>query len=173
MTRGEILFIAEASIRYHRARADFFEALSKTLSIAILVMGGGAFATILANAPAAAPIAGLAIAILSAYRLAGKPDQCAAQHREWLRQWCEILGDVAANAAPTQKILAAWIRRRQRIDAECVGEMNALKAHCFNRTLAALGRRAKPYPLKFRHRAFKHFFRFTHAFDGIDFDPAR
>jgi len=79
----------------------------------------------------------------------------------------------AANAAPTEKMFAAWIRKRQRIDAECVGEMNALKAHCFNRTVTALGRRAKPYPLKPRHRAFKHIFRFTHAFDGIDFGDGR
>lgn len=168
MTPGQLLFVAEASTRYHRARAGFFDGLAKTLTITTVVMGGGAFVTLLGNLPALAPAAGLVIALLNAYRLVGKPEQSAAQHREWLRQWSEILAETQTNDTPTKKALSDWIKRRQKIESECIGDMVALKAYCFNQALSALGRNALPYPLKFRHRTFKHVIRFTHAFDAFN-----
>lgn len=173
MNPAQLLFVAEASTRYHRARAAYFDGLAKTLTIASVVMGGGAFATLLANLPALAPVAGLVIALLNAYRLVGKPEQSAAQHRDWLRRWSEMLGEALTNDPPPKELLNDWIKRRQKIESECSGDMVALKAYCFNQALFALGRSAVPYPLAFRHRLFKNLIRFTHAFDAFHADQAQ
>lgn len=169
MTREEMQFLAEASVRYHKERAGHFERVSKSVTILSLLLGGGAFVTLFASAPSLAALAGLTIALLNAYRLIGKPDECAARHRDWLARWQSILGDVEGMSAPNPAKLNDWTKRRHAIEGECVVELNALKAHCFNRTLGALNRRGKPYPLKWYHRAFKNWLSFPHAFDGIDF----
>lgn len=170
MTGDQILFRAEGSCRYHQSRAGFLEGFANLLTIANIVLGGTAFATLMSNTPTAvAPWVGLAIAILNAYRFVVKPDQLASKHREWVVRWSELLADVRATSSPSASKLKGWILAHTKLDGECRGEMRALAAHCFNATMGALGISAAPYPLKWHHRTFKHILKFTHAFDGMKF----
>lgn len=170
MTKSELIFAAEASCRYHDARARFLQGFASLLTILSVVLGGSAFATLVNGALApAAPWIGLVIAFLNAYRFVAKPEQLGGQHRTWARAWADLLADLRATPTVSAAKSRAWIKTHSSLNAECSGEMVALKAYCFNATLGALGLKDKPYPIKWRHRTFKNIFKFTHAFDGMDF----
>jgi hypothetical protein len=171
LTRNQILFRATGSCHYHQSRAGFLEGFANLLTIANIVLGGSAFATMMSNAPSkVAPWVGLAIAVLNAYRFVVKPDQLASKHREWAARWTELLADVQATANPPAAKLKSWIKTQTKLNGESRGEMRALAAHCFNTTLGSLGIPDERYPLKWRHRTFKHIFKFTHAFDNMKFE---
>ena len=96
LTRGDLHFLAEASVRYHGERAAHFERLAKGLTIVTLVCGAGAFVTAFGTIPYLAPAAGLFVTVVNGYRLVGKPDECAARQRQWLNRWQDILGEILA-----------------------------------------------------------------------------
>jgi hypothetical protein len=140
-----MLFRAEASVRYHRRRAAFLEQLDLFLTVALLACGGGTFITVLADLGHYAAAAGLIVTAVALVQLVYKPEACATRHRQWLKRWSDILAEVRASDDPPAEVVAGWEKRRQAIEVECVLELAALKADCFNKTARALGRDIEPY----------------------------
>jgi hypothetical protein len=160
-----MMFRAEASVRYHRRRAAFLERVNLLMTLITVAAGGGIFVTLSASIQGFAGAAGLVVAIIGVIQMVYTPEACAAKHKQWLKRWSTILAEVKSVDGPSKTQLANWIKRQLEIEAECVGEMNALKADCFNRTMRALDREGTPYRLTWRHRLLMQVISFEHAFE--------
>ncbi|WP_426254509.1 hypothetical protein [Sphingomonas sp. DC2300-3] len=154
-TRTDMLFIVEMSVRYHRRRASFLDLTSSLMSLVTVIGGAGAFLTLIGgDSTLIAKIATLFLAAVGAIQLIFKIDTAAAMHKQWLKQWLRMLHEIRTNNDPDPATMSAWIRERYGIEAECVTEMRALQADCFNRTMTALDRDGDRMPLKWWQRAF-------------------
>jgi hypothetical protein len=166
--RAEMLFRAEASVRYHRRRAAFLEQLDLFLTLVLLAAGGGTFITVASDVNGYAAGAGLVVTAIGLIQLVYKPEACAARHRQWLKRWSAVLAEVRSSDEPTPHQIAAWVQTQHEIETECVLELAALKADCFNRTARALERDAIPYKLRSHHRALIQLFSFERAMEAED-----
>lgn len=154
-TRADMLFIAELSVRYHRRRAAFLDVTSSLMGLVTVIGGAGAFLTLIGgDGTLIAKAATLVLTVVGTIQLVFRIDTAAAAHKQWLKQWLAILHDVRTTSEPTQDAIAAWIKRRYDIEADCVTEMRALQADCFNRTMTALNLEGEPYQLRWWQRAF-------------------
>ena len=154
-TRADMLFITEMSARYHRRRASFLEVASSLMSLVTVIGGAGAFLTLIGSTDTTiAKFATLALTLVGTVQLVFKIDTAAALHKQWLKQWTRILLEIRTNSEPNVDVIARWIEERYSIEVECVVEMRALQADCFNRTMKALYRVGDQYRLRWWHRAF-------------------
>jgi len=160
-----MLFRAELSVRYHRRRAAFLERVNLLMTLVTVAAGAGIFVTLAASVRGFAEVAGLVVAIIGVIQMVYSPEASAAKHRTWLKRWSGILAEIRSSDTPSKTQLASWNKRQQEIEAECVGELNALKTDCFNRTMRALDRVGKPKKLKWRHRLFMQVISFEQAFE--------
>jgi hypothetical protein len=154
-TRSDILFDADASVRYHKRRCAFLENANFALTAAVLVLGSGAVVALMTQLlPPTIGIVALAVgAAMGAVKLVYKPDHCAVKHADWTKRWTAILTEAKNTPNPSAAKLADWVPGKHAIEAECIGEMNALKADCWNRTRRAQDRLGKPYRLRWYHRS--------------------
>lgn len=152
-TRADMLFIVEVSVRYHRRRAAFLDLTSSLMSLATVIGGAGAFLTLIGgDSTAIAKIATLILTVVGTVQLVFKIDTSAAMHKQWLKQWLRMLYEVRTNDTPSADMIARWVQERYAIEADCVTEMRALQADCYNRAMTALNLEAAPYVLTRRHR---------------------
>jgi hypothetical protein len=105
------------------------------------------------------------VALLNAYSFVAKPDEAAREHEKWCRDWAELLGGIRAENKPAERLTRRWIARVHELNAECLEDMKAVKAHVYNETMAALGLHGEPYQLTGFQRVTKHLLAHTHAFD--------
>jgi len=131
-----------------------------------IFLGTGVVVSLLATASILASIAGISVALANTYRLVAKPEQTAREHEKWCQEWAELLAEVHADKTPTQKTLSKWIKRVQHLNSQCFEDMKAVKAHVYNETMTALGRKGRPYTLSWLQRQTKHYLPHTHGFDS-------
>ena len=143
-TQAEMLFDAEMSAKYHRRRASFLERASAFMSFVILFGGAGAFASLFSDQTVFAKALTVLITLVGVIQIVFRTDSCAAQHRQWLRNWNEMLSEIRSNIAADQDTVAAWQRRKYILESECVGEMRALQEDCYNRTMVSLRLEGSP-----------------------------
>lgn len=161
----DVLFVAEGSVRYHRARGNHYSTRARWLTILSFVLGSGAFFGVVADSPILASIASLLVVLANGYRLVAKPDDVARTHQKWCQDWSQILSEAQTTTKPTSVHLKKWISKANALSAECLEDMKAVKAHIYNETMAALGRKGTPYTLTRFQRFTKHFLPHTHSFD--------
>lgn len=166
MTRGRLVFDVEGSVRYHKARAAYFSSLTRLLNFVTLFLGTGVVLTTLASYPTLSWVSGLVVALISTYRLVSKPDQSERDHEKWCRDWTELLGAIESEDSPSNKHMKRWIARYHELNGACHEDMKAVKAHVYNETMTALGRRGVPYKISRFQRATKHILPHTHGFDA-------
>ncbi|MEA1083224.1 hypothetical protein SFC76_03040 [Sphingomonas sp. CD22] len=155
-TRADVLFIVEMSVRYHRRRASFLDLTSSLMSIVTVIGGAGAFLTLIGgDNTTIAKGATLILSVIGTIQLVFRIDTAAAMHKQWLKQWLRILYEVRTHDDPSPGVISRWIQERYAIEADCVTEMRALQADCYNRTITALNLDGSPYPLRWWHQAFK------------------
>lgn len=171
MTRGDIIFIAEGSVRYHRCRAEHFAFRNRWLSILSAFLGTGVVAATIAQYPLAALISGVIIALANTYRLVAKPDQIGRDHERWCREWGSLLGEVQGTSEPNGKTLSKWISRVSDLNSQCFEDMKAAKNHCYNEAMTALGRSGTPYVLTKFQKWSKNLLPHTHSFDQQNLLP--
>lgn len=164
--RADLLFAAEVSVRYHRRRATFLERSNLALTLATLVAGGGAFVSLFGEGNLFAKVAALIVSAITLVQLVYTPEACAARHRQWLRDWLQLLQDIRSHPEPGEDQLRGWIATRYRIEGECVGEMRALQADCYNKAVAALSKSDEHnYRIRWWHRAFGQVISFENGFN--------
>lgn len=162
----DVTFVAEMSSRYHRRRAAFLDRVNLSLTFFSLVAGTGAFVSLFGTSTAIAKVATLAITFASIIQIVYRPEACSNQHKAWLGRWLDMLTALRAQPSPEGPALERWIREIGAIERECVGEMRALQADCYNRTVRALNLDiANNYRLRWYHRIFLQIVSFEHAFE--------
>lgn len=163
-TRGDMEFIVELAVRYHRRRASFLEMASSTMMLVTVIGGAGAFLSLLGDRTAVAKVATLVVTVVGTIQALFRVDTCAAQHRQWLKLWMEMLFEVRVEANPSVEQLAGWMKRRYAIESECIGEMRALQVDCLHRAANALNRDAGENPVRPWHRALLQVWPFEGSF---------
>lgn len=164
--RSDLLFAAEVSVRYHRRRATFLDRANLALTLATLVAGGGAFVSLFGDSNRFAKWAALVVSGISLIQLVYTPQACAVQHRQWLREWLQLLQEIRSTPDPTEAQLRQWITTRYRVEGECVGEMRALQADCYNKAVAALDKSNEHnYRIRWWHRALGQVISFENGFN--------
>jgi hypothetical protein len=161
----EVLFVAEGSVRYHRARASHFVDRAKWLTIITLVLGSAAFLSIVGGLPAVGSATSILVVMINAYRLVAKPDELARTHQKLCQEWSQLKSEVQTSVAPESTQMKKWVPKANALTSECMEDMKAVKAHVFNETMAALGRDGSPYRLTRFQRLTKHILPHTHSFD--------
>src|SRR5690242_11657675 len=126
MNRAQMLFKAEGSVRYHRARASYFDALNKWLTGIGFFLGAGVVVTTFAAVPGLAIASGFLVVILNAYRFVGKPDQAAADHKKSCRDWEALLGKIQSASSPREAELKNWILHAHDLDSASFEDMKAV-----------------------------------------------
>ncbi|HVF37709.1 MAG TPA: hypothetical protein VNA29_07185 [Sphingomicrobium sp.] len=163
--RDDLIFKAEASIRYHKCRAEHFGARNRWISILSIFSGTGVVAGTLAQYPSVALALGIIIAFANAYKLAAKPDQVAGDHEKWSSEWSHLQGEVKGIPQPGDEQMAKWHARVSEINGQCTEDMKVVKNHCWNEAMTSLGPPDIPYTFTLFQRWTKHFLRHAHGFD--------
>jgi len=166
--RHDLLFAAEMSARYHRRRAAFLETTNNSLNFLTLAGGAGAFVSLYGAGTGIAKALALVLALIGIIQIVFSPQANAMKHKQWLIQWSDLIREIALTPSPTPQQLDDWLRRRVAIETECVVELRALQADCFNRTSRAMGlEETHNYELRWWHRMFMQVIRFEHAFERL------
>lgn len=88
------------------------------------------------------------------------------KHKEWLARWSDMIREIKLAPSPSQQQLDDWMRRKIAIETECVVEMRALQADCYNRTAHSMGlEETHDYIIRWWHRLLMQVIRFEHAFE--------
>jgi hypothetical protein len=88
--RGDLLFGAEMSVRYHRRRATFLERTNLMLTLATLIAGGGAFVSLFGETTLFAKVAALVVSVIGLIQIVYTPEACAARHKGWHSRWTAL-----------------------------------------------------------------------------------
>ena len=165
--RHDLLFAAELSARYHRRRAAFLESTNNLLNLFTLAGGAGAFISLYGPGTTIAKVLAVVLTVIGIIRIVYSPQACAFRHKDWLARWLKIIRETKLSPTPTIEQIDDWTRRRYDIEAECVVEMRALQADCYNRTARQMNlAEVHNYRLWPWHRLLMQVVRFEHAFEG-------
>lgn len=165
-TRHDLLFAAEQSAKYHRRRAAFLETANNLLNLATLAGGAGAFISLYGSDTTVAKWLALLLTIIGIIQIVYSPQACAMRHKAWLASWLTLVREINLTPSPEAKRLDDWTARRFSIETECVVEMRALQADCFNRTARAMALEdTYNYRIRPWHRLLMQVIRFEHAFE--------
>ncbi|MCL4672168.1 MAG: hypothetical protein KJZ64_04390 [Sphingomonadaceae bacterium] len=157
-------FIAEASARYHRRRAMFLERLSSVLNLINIICGTTAFFVVISNFENLVKALALFIALSNCLQMIFKIEESATMHKVWLSRWHDCLEIIESKNTLGSRELAQFVKIRNSIERECVGEMHALKVDCFNRTAHAMKFDTSSLKrLGIHHKVFMHILPFENS----------
>jgi hypothetical protein len=120
------------AMRYHGRRKAFLDGLSRLDPALSVVLGGAAFATVVAGYPTVAAVSGLLVAFTSALNLAFGLTDRARLHENLFRQWGEVRADLALLADDDDASLRGLEVKRAKIDAGSPWQLLALSVICEN-----------------------------------------
>jgi hypothetical protein len=154
------------SAKYHRRRAAFLDTANNLLNLATLAGGAGAFISLYGTDTTVAKALALLLTMIGIIQIVYSPQACATKNKEWLARWLELLREIKLTPSPTAKQIENWTAQRYSIERECVIEMRALQADCYNRTTRQMElEETYNYRLRLWHRIFMQVVRFEHAFE--------
>lgn len=163
--RYAILFAAESSQRYHRARATWLSRVDTAINVTALFAGTAAFIDVVGGEGeivaqyTTALITGLAI-VQVVFRLGDN----AAKHGRWLERWLALRADIVVNPIAMDAKLSEWVNERTAIEQECIAELTALCVHSENRASFAMGHPERVRRIGRLQRALKQFGTFQSDF---------
>jgi hypothetical protein len=161
----EARFVAEYSVRYHRRRSMFLDRFGALLNMVNIISGTSAFVAIISNFGEFAKFLALIVALVNCIQLIFKVEQAAISHKIWLSRWYDALEMLESRGFLRPIDIVNFSKIRNSVEKECVGEMQALKTDCFNRTVRVFGLdSSKLKPLRWHHKIFMHLLPFEHAF---------
>lgn len=120
------------AMRYHGRRQAFLDFLSRLDPALSVILGGAAFATVVAGLPHLAAAAGLAVALTSALNLAFGLSDRARLHESLFRRWGLIRAELAQIMEEDDAALRALEIKRAQLDAESPWQLLALSVMCEN-----------------------------------------
>ena len=165
---NETLFRAELSSRYHRRRATFLERLALMMSLLTLIGGASGIISLIGEEQMIAQASAGMVTIIGLIQIVYRPDVAAMQHKAWLSRWLKMMIEIRYDHSSSPEKEALWARETASIESECVGEMRALQADCWNRAARYMNLdTASNYDLRWYHRALCQIVSFEHGFEAI------
>lgn len=165
----ESLFRAELSSRYHRRRATFLERSALMMTLLTLIGGGSGVISLFGDGKIIAQVSAGIVTLVGLIQIVYRPEMAAMQHKAWLRRWNKVIIEIKfESTSPHDKALEVqWAREAANIESECVGEMRALQADCYNRAVRYMNIDAgNNYELRWYHRALCQIVSFEHGFEA-------
>ncbi len=137
------------------------------MSLATVIGGAGAFLSLIGGENTlVAKVATLVLTVVGAIQVIFRIDTAAASHKQWLTRFLRLLYEVRSTPSPPDEMINRWVLERYEIEAECIGEMRALQADCYNRTMSAMQLEGSPYKLRWWQRAFCQVWSFESSVSG-------
>lgn len=139
MTRGEILFSAIVSSKYHQRRHSFLTRLDILINLLVVLAGASAFSAIVGgNETGLAKWAAAVTTFAGLFQIVLGIGKAAQSHQSWYARWRSLLTDIECNLEPDDRELETWFRTRTSIEVECVSELRALEVDCRNGAISQL-----------------------------------
>lgn len=168
-TRGDLLTDCERSMRYHQARARFFNWVHLLIQFFVFALASVGVSRLIGALLTDQTILWLlaAISLLALFSLVYNPAEKSSIHKSLYRGFAMLNGVVAALPDADEATLAEWTQRIHALYAEEPPVYRALLAHCDNQVSIALDAVGKGYfvDLRWHHRLFRNFV----PFQGTDF----
>lgn len=120
------------ALRYHGRRKAFLDGLSRLDPTLSVILGGTAFATVVAGYSKVAAGAALAVAGVSAINLAFGLTDRARLHEALFRRWGELRAKLVMLSEEDDAALRSLEVERAQIDAESPWQLRALSVLCEN-----------------------------------------
>lgn len=130
--RHHLEYDSAVALRYHGRRQGFLDFLSRLDPALSVILGGAAFATVVAGYPKIAAVAALGVALTSALNLAFGLSDRARLHESLFRRWGSIRAELALLADDDDQALRQLEVKRAELDAESPWQLLALSAMCEN-----------------------------------------
>jgi hypothetical protein len=128
--RWDIDFDVAKSVRYHIYRRSYFEKLDNITKIATLIIGMGAFASVVQGHEKTTLWATMAVSALAAIDIVIGFSARSRRHAELARKFSALGQEIAQSASPAETEIAGWQARRLELEADEPGIVNWLERRC-------------------------------------------
>ena len=140
ISRDNLLTDCERSMRYHQARARFFNTLHLFIQFIVFAIASASALRLIESylAEQTIPLLWAAISLLALISLVYNPVEKASIHKSLYRSFTMLAGEIAATLAPDEATLSEWTKRIHALYADEPPVYRALLAHCDNQITIAL-----------------------------------
>lgn len=162
-TRDDLLTDCERSMRYHQARARFFNALHLFILFVVFTI---ASANVLRLIETVFPelvisVFWAVVSVLALISLVYNPAAKYYLHQSLYEDFTKLSGDIASTCDPDRATLSQWTKQIHALYAKEPPTYRALHAHCGNQVVIALGAEATHLrKLRWHQRVFRNFYSF-------------
>ena len=167
LTRDDLLTDCERSMRYHQARARFFNWGHLLIQFLVFAMASVGVSRLVTTLLADQVLFGLLaiISLLALFSLVYNPAEKASLHKSLYRGFTMLNGTVAATPDADEATRAGWTKSIHALYAEEPPVYRALLAHCDNQVAIALNAVDKGYfvELRWYHRSLRNLVPFQGA----------
>ncbi len=168
-TRPDLLTDCERSMRYHQARARFFNALHLFIQFIVFALASANVAHFIDFWLAddwSATLLWATVGLLALFSLVFNPAGKHTLHKSLYYKFTVLYGEVMANPDVDDKMLVEWIKNIHALYAEEPPVYRALLAHCDNQVVIALDAdKGFSVNLRWYHRLLRNFV----PFQGSEF----
>ena len=168
MSRSDLLTDCERSVRYHQARARFFDTVHRWIQFLVFALATASAARFIESwlSGSSAELLWTLVSLLALFGLVFNPVGKHTLHKSLYHRFTVLHGNVLANPDADTKVLAEWTNEIHALYADEPPVYRALLAHCENQVATALGSDKGFFvKLNWYHR----WFRSLIPFQGSDF----
>ena len=141
LSRDDLLTDCERSMRYHQARARFFNTLHLFIQFIVFAIATASVLRLIESylAEQTIPVLWAVISVLALISLVYNPADKASLHKFLYRNFTMLAGEITATPDPDEVTLSKWIWNIHVLYADEPPVYRALLAHCDNQVIIALG----------------------------------
>ena len=142
LSRDDLLTDCERSMRYHQARARFYNNIHLLIQFLVFILASASVSRLLDTLLTGQVLLWFlaAIGLLALFSLVYNPAEKAGLHKSLYRGFTMLNGTVVATPDASQATLAEWTRTIYGLYAEEPPVYRALLAHCDNQVAIALNK---------------------------------
>ena len=164
LSRDDLLTDCERSMRYHQARARFFNTLHLFIQFIVFAIASASVSNLLNAVLADQSIVWAVVSMLALFSLVGNPARKHALHQSLYRGFTILNGTILATPDADDETQARWARDIHALYADEPPVYRALLAHCDNQIAILLGADKGFFvDLRWYHRLFRNWIPFQGA----------
>ena len=139
-SRDDLLTDCERSMRYHQARARFFNTLHLSIQFIVFAIASASVLRLIESylAEQTIPLLWAVVSLLALISLVYNPVEKASIHKSLYRDFTMLAGEITATPDPDEATLSKWTKRIHALYADEPPVYRALLAHCDNQIAIAL-----------------------------------
>ena len=169
LSRNDLLTDCERSMRYHQARARFYNNTHLLIQFLVFALATASVSRLLDTLLTGQVLLWFlaAIGLLALFSLVYNPAEKAGLHKSLYRGFTMLNGTIFATPDADETTLSEWTKTIYGLYAEEPPVYRALLAHCDNQVAIALNKVNEGYfvDLRWNHRLFRNLW----SFQGTEF----